>query len=108
MSWQGLFTYKGRLPMGTPTSPVLSNLAAIPLDNALTGWAGERGATFTRFVDDLTFSSTTAAFSPKYLKEITAICDEHRLNLNPFKTKFFRRKRPQKSDRAGATGNHRH
>lgn len=52
----GLCTYKGVLPMGAPTSPVLSNLAALPLDAGLQVLANKCDAFYTRYVDDLTFS----------------------------------------------------
>ncbi len=52
-----LVCYKGRLPMGSPTSPPLSNFAVIDLDYELLLWAKHQKITYTRFVDDLTFSS---------------------------------------------------
>ena len=52
----GLTTYKGMLPMGASTSPVLSNLACIQLDSELTGLAIKYDAIYTRYVDDMTFS----------------------------------------------------
>ena len=52
----GLCTYRGRLPMGAPTSPVLSNLLFIPTDEALSKLAATYGWTYTRYVDDMTFS----------------------------------------------------
>jgi len=50
-------TNKGRLPMGAPTSPALSNFACISLDRDIQNWAKTNQITYTRFVDDLTFSS---------------------------------------------------
>lgn len=47
----------GRLPMGSPTSPAISNFAAIPLDNRLLAMARQNGWFYTRFADDLSFSS---------------------------------------------------
>lgn len=52
-----LTTYKYGLPQGAPTSPHLSNLAFIPIDNELLKLCKRRGITYTRFIDDLTFSS---------------------------------------------------
>ncbi|MEI6487741.1 MAG: reverse transcriptase family protein [Bacteroidota bacterium] len=49
--------YKGRLPMGAPTSPVVSNLICIPLDKQLMAIAQEHKLTYTRYADDMTFSS---------------------------------------------------
>lgn len=52
-----LTTYNNRLPMGSPTSPVLTNFATIELDNELQQFARENKITYSRYVDDLSFSS---------------------------------------------------
>lgn len=44
------------LPQGAPTSPALANAVAYGLDRRLAGLAARFGATYTRYVDDLTFS----------------------------------------------------
>lgn len=55
-----LSTRWGRLPMGAPTSPVFSNWACLPLDAAYESLAKNMGWVYTRFADDLSFSSRTA------------------------------------------------
>ncbi|WP_421298878.1 TIR domain-containing anti-phage reverse transcriptase [Aeromonas veronii] len=52
-----LCTYQGRLPQGAPTSPLLSNLAATSLDRELVHLAKRFHMTYTRYADDITFSS---------------------------------------------------
>lgn len=52
-----LCTHNGRLPQGASTSPVLSNLAATSLDKKLVQIAKKFHLTYTRYADDLTFSS---------------------------------------------------
>ena len=47
----------GHLPQGAPTSGALANAAATPLDGRLASIARELGWTYTRYSDDLTFSS---------------------------------------------------
>ena len=84
-----LFTKNGRLPMGAPTSPVLSNLATIALDKALTHWAANLQIIFTRFVDDLTFSSKTNSLDITHFEAIDKICTEHGFQFNTTKTKFY-------------------
>lgn len=54
-----LCVYKGRLPMGAPTSPILSNFAARLLDHDLLTLARSRQWIYTRYADDMTFSSRT-------------------------------------------------
>lgn len=51
-----LVTSKNRLPMGAPTSPVLSNLICLDMDHQLDKLAREHGWTYTRYADDITFS----------------------------------------------------
>lgn len=52
-----LTTYKFCLPQGTHTSPYLANLVTIPLDDNLIKFCSENSIIYTRFVDDLSFSS---------------------------------------------------
>lgn len=52
-----LCTLDGRLPTGAPSSPVLSNMIARKLDGQLQAFAQEHRAIYTRYVDDLTFST---------------------------------------------------
>ncbi len=52
-----LTTYESKLPIGAPTSPVISNFICIPLDRALKYFAEKNGLTYSRYADDLTFSS---------------------------------------------------
>ena len=52
-----LLSFKGRLPMGAPTSPVLSNYASIEMDEGLLMYCEGSGLNYTRYADDLSFSS---------------------------------------------------
>lgn len=52
-----LCTYNGRLPQGASTSPIISNLAAATLDKKLVQIAKRFHLTYTRYADDITFSS---------------------------------------------------
>jgi RNA-directed DNA polymerase len=49
--------HENRLPTGSPCSPVISNLIGRVLDVRLVRHAARLGCTYTRYVDDLTFSS---------------------------------------------------
>ena len=49
-------TICGTLPAGLPTSPVISNAIAVPIDAELDILAKGLGASYSRYADDLTFS----------------------------------------------------
>ncbi len=50
------------LPQGSPCSPVISNLVAHLLDMRLVMLASETGCTYSRYADDLTFSTNKKEF----------------------------------------------
>ncbi len=83
-----LCTHKGRLPMGAPTSPVLSNLASIPLDEDLMALAKQEHWTYTRYADDMSFSSR-APIDAQDLARIEAIAQQWGHELNPLKTRLY-------------------
>lgn len=47
----------GHLPQGAPSSPKLSNLVCVALDEKLQAISDRFGCTYTRYADDLTFSA---------------------------------------------------
>jgi RNA-directed DNA polymerase len=49
----------GHLPQGAATSPVLANLIAQPLDKTLAAIASRTGFRYTRYADDIAFSSAS-------------------------------------------------
>ncbi|MDX2307009.1 MAG: reverse transcriptase domain-containing protein [Hyphomicrobium sp.] len=57
-----IVTRKNGLPQGAPTSPVLSNFIATELDRRLTRLAKQNAATYSRYADDITFSTNKPAF----------------------------------------------
>ncbi len=55
-----LCCYSGHLPQGAPTSPILSNMICYRLDTDLLLAAKASRAIYTRYADDITFSSYQA------------------------------------------------
>lgn len=55
-------TFDNQLPQGAPTSPVLSNLIAADLDKKLIALARRYNLTYSRYADDITFSTTRHEF----------------------------------------------
>jgi retron-type reverse transcriptase len=83
-----LTTLKGCLPQGAPTSPMLANLAFSECDQRLRQLSDGIGATYTRYADDITFSSKLRL--PLSLpSDIGEVIAEHGFKLNPKKTKFM-------------------
>jgi RNA-directed DNA polymerase len=55
---------KGELPVGAPTSPVLSNVICFSMDRRLSFIASKCGARYSRYADDLTFSVAVDRLPP--------------------------------------------
>lgn len=66
------------LPQGAPTSPIISNLICWKLDNKLHMLAKKARCTYTRYADDITFSTNQKEL-PKEIGEIDA---EGKLHLS--------------------------
>jgi hypothetical protein len=54
--------YSGHLPQGSPTSPIISNLIAHILDVRLVRVAKKYSCTYSRYADDITFSTNLKDF----------------------------------------------
>ncbi len=79
-----------RLPQGAPTSPALANLCALALDRRLAAYAAAAGWRYSRYADDLVFSSEASA-SPdlrRALPTIERILRDEGFAPNPTKTRI--------------------
>lgn len=83
-----LVCHKGRLPMGAPTSPVLSNLATLPMDQDLLYLAEDNHWTYTRYADDLSFSADLP-IEKDGVDSIEYVVRMWDFNLNPDKLKYY-------------------
>lgn len=75
------------LPQGAPTSPALSNLVMRNFDNHMGQWCSRHGIAYTRYCDDMTFSSDRPLF-PVYEKA-KAMLEDMGFELNEKKTRFI-------------------
>lgn len=90
-----LCTYNNCLPQGAVTSPCLSNLICYRFDMRLSGLCNKRGVTYTRYADDLSFSSNDKVQLNKIQNSIVQIIKNEGFSVNNSKTRFlsnFRRK----------------
>lgn len=78
------------LPQGAPTSPVLTNIVCQRLDYLLTGVAKRFGLTYSRYADDITFSSMHNVYQPgsDFLKELHRIIAEQHFHIKESKTRL--------------------
>lgn len=56
--------YNNQLPQGAPTSPIVSNMICAKLDSELQYLAKKYGCLYTRYADDITFSTYIRHFPP--------------------------------------------
>lgn len=83
----------GHLPQGAPTSPMLANYAVHDLDVRLSALAERFAWTYTRYADDLTFSTKTkstrgralklAQLAKHELKQFGLVANSHKTSLSP-------------------------
>src|SRR5690625_2855681 len=84
-----LTTYRGSLPQGASTSPALSNLVFRNCDYRIKKLADKIGVKYSRYADDLTFSSEKP-FNKKYLlKAVESILKDNNFQINKSKTRFL-------------------
>jgi RNA-directed DNA polymerase len=96
---QRLYAKRGprRLPQGAPTSPALTNLICLRLDQRLQGLAAKLGFTYTRYADDMTFSASgdAAKKTGALLKFVAGIVTDEGFTVHPDKTRVMRSHRRQ-------------
>ena len=85
------------LAQGFATSPTLSNFICREMDKEIAGVAAAQGVTFTRYADDLTFSSDADILRPQgeLAQQVKTIVERYGFILNEAKTHLQRRGRRQ-------------
>lgn len=85
----------GVLPQGAPTSPIITNMICAPLDNSFMHLAKKTGCIYTRYADDITFSTYKREFDSEIVYQdkagvhvgnaVLAILKQHSFSINPNK-----------------------
>ena len=88
-----LYLYTGNryLPQGSPASPMISNLICRKLDKRMSGIATSLGFVYTRYADDMTFSSKEYLNINKMLYWVKGIVKEEGFILHPDKTRIMKK-----------------
>lgn len=102
------------LPQGAPTSPIISNMICARLDAKLQQLAKEHQCTYSRYADDITFSTSRSKF-PSALAhlselgqaeigdELSFVIKENGFQINPKKTRL--QSKEQRQEVTGLTVN---
>ncbi|WP_417368361.1 reverse transcriptase family protein [Flavobacterium beibuense] len=78
------------LPQGAPTSPMLANIVATRMDYRFEGLARKMNFNYSRYADDLTFSSNSSSQLPS-LSTIKNIIEEEGFFINKEKIKYMKK-----------------
>lgn len=89
------------LPQGAPTSPTITNIVCQKLDFILTGVAKKFGMKYTRYADDITFSSMHSVFAKNspvkndagrtFIEELNRVVKEQGFHIKESKVRLQRR-----------------
>lgn len=83
--------YQGCLPQGAPTSPIIANLIFQIVDNRILKIAKKYKVNYTRYADDMTFSTNDKTFllnQDNFIDEISKELKKSGFNINQSKTRI--------------------
>lgn len=86
-----LVCYEGTLPQGAPTSPIITNMICDILDRRIINIAKKYRLYYTRYADDLTFSTNDKKIQDRYdcfLEELETEIVNFGLSINHKKTRL--------------------
>lgn len=85
-----IVTYSEVLPQGTVTSPIMSNIFMIRVDQRILKYCQTLNIKYTRYADDMLFSSNSFNFKEKkwFLRKIKHILASKGLSVNYSKLKY--------------------
>lgn len=84
-----LCTYDNYLPQGAVTSPYIANLVCYHMDARINGYCSRKDIVYTRYADDLTFSSDNRMLLNKIEKFIKYIVTDEGFTINDKKTRYL-------------------
>jgi RNA-directed DNA polymerase len=99
--------YENQLPQGAPTSPIVSNMICVQLDSQLQKLAKKYHCIYTRYADDITFSTSKPKFPPQLSyysdkleklvigDELEQIIEKNGFSINESKTRLKTRYKRQ-------------
>lgn len=89
LNYLSLVTINGKLPTGAPTSSHIANACFKRIDKEIMSASSVFGVDYTRYVDDLTFSSYCKETLEIVEKKVTALLEFYGYKINKKKTKYI-------------------
>ncbi len=83
-----LCCFEGKLPQGAPTSPIITNIVSQRLDKNLMHLAHSNNCFYTRYADDITFSSEKNIFTKEFMIKLDSIVKSEGFIINEKKTRI--------------------
>ncbi|KPN79468.1 hypothetical protein RZ78_02230 [Apilactobacillus kunkeei] len=86
-----IFTYKNKLPQGSPSSPVLTNFIFRIVDFKILKLSKKYKLDYTRYADDMTFSTNDSNFKYRYInfvEELKFLLYRQGFKINKKKTRL--------------------
>ena len=86
-----LCCYNGKLPQGAPTSPVITNCICLTMDKSIARLASKYHLYYTRYADDLTFSTNDIKFldwKAEFTQKLEDIILKSGFSINQDKTRL--------------------
>lgn len=82
--------WRNSLPQGSPASPLLSNIVCRSLDQRMTALAKRYGLNYSRYADDITFSSKHSVYAQEgeFMRDLERIVTSSGFTINDKKTRL--------------------
>jgi RNA-directed DNA polymerase len=80
--------FNNQIPQGAPTSPIITNMICSRLDRKLKLLSGRNFITYSRYADDLTFSTTKKSFPRDFESDVLKTITDEGFNVNKKKRRL--------------------